>query len=130
AYEKAGIIKDNTPVIVYKQCSEAREIIQNICNEKNARCIEIDFDNINIKKSDTNSQIYDCAIMGEEFKGIEIKLIGEHQINNSILALNVIKYLKDNKELKIDNEDIKRGLLNTQWPGRIEKISENPMFII
>ena len=68
--------------------------------------------------------------MGEKFDNLEIKLIGDHQINNSIVALNVIKYLRDNKNVEVSNESIEKGLLNTKWPGRIEKIKENPMFII
>ena len=68
--------------------------------------------------------------MDEKFDNIEIKLIGEHQVNNSIVALNVVKFLRDNKNINISNESIKNGLLTTKWPGRIEKIMENPMFII
>lgn len=130
AYEKAGIIKENGTAIVYKQVKEAENVIKEVCKEKNANYIEVNFDNINIKKSDIYSQVYDCDIMGEKFDDIEIKLIGDHQINNSVVALNVIKYLRDNKNVKISNEAIRIGLLTTKWPGRIEKIKENPMFII
>ena len=130
AYEKAGIIKENGTAIVYKQVKEAENVIREVCKEKNANYIEVNFDNINIKKSDIYSQVYDCDIMGEKFDDIEIKLIGDHQINNSVVALNVIKYLRDNKNVKISNEAIRIGLLTTKWPGRIEKIKENPMFII
>ncbi len=69
--------------------------------------------------------------MKETYRDLEIKLIGEHQINNSILAISVIKYLKDiNKLANINEESIRKGLINTKWPGRIEKIKENPIFII
>ncbi len=64
--------------------------------------------------------------MKETYRDLEIKLIGEHQINNSILAISVIKYLKDiNKLANINEESIRKGLINTKWPGRIEKIKEN-----
>jgi len=130
AYEKAGIIKENGTAIVYKQVKEAEDVIKEVCKNKNSDYIEVNFDNILVKKSDIYSQVYDCTIMDEKFENIEIKLIGEHQINNSIVALNVVKFLRDNKNVKISNESIKNGLLTTKWPGRIEKIMENPMFII
>ena len=130
AYEKAGIIKENGTAIVYKQVKEAEDVIKAVCKEKNADYIEVSFNDINVKKSDIYSQVYDCTIMDEKFDNIEIKLIGEHQVNNSIVALNVVKFLRDNKNVKISNESIKNGLLTTKWPGRIEKIMENPMFII
>ncbi|MCC0680925.1 bifunctional folylpolyglutamate synthase/dihydrofolate synthase [Clostridioides sp. ES-S-0005-03] len=131
AYEKAGIIKENGIVLVYDQTDEAKDVIKSVCKEKNAKYIEVNFDDINIKKSNINSQIYDCNIMGETYKNLEIMLIGEHQINNSILAMSVLKYLKDIKKLdNISEESIRKGLITTKWPGRIEKIKESPIFII
>ena len=130
AYEKAGIIKENGTAVVYKQVKEAEDVIKEVCKEKNADYIEVNFEDVIVKKSDIYSQVYDCVVMGEKFDNIEIKLIGEHQINNSILALNVIKFLRDNKNVKISNDSIRKGLLNTKWPGRIEKIKEKPMLII
>ncbi|MCC0630590.1 MULTISPECIES: folylpolyglutamate synthase/dihydrofolate synthase family protein [unclassified Clostridioides] len=131
AYEKAGIIKENGVVLVYDQTDEAKDVIKSVCEEKKAKYIEVNFDDLNIKKSDINSQIYDCTVMKEIYRDLEIKLIGEHQINNSILAISVIKYLKDiNKLANISEESIRKGLITTKWPGRIEKIKENPIFII
>lgn len=130
AFEKGGIIKENCPTIVYPQQEEASEVIKNICAEKKSKYIECDFKNIEIKSSNINSQIYNCNINGKELRDLEIKLIGDHQIKNSIVALNVIEYLNDIKITNISEENIRKGLLGTKWPGRIEKISENPMFII
>lgn len=130
AFEKGGIIKEDCPTIVYPQQEEASEVIKNICAEKKSKYIECDFKNIEIKSSNINSQIYNCNINGKELRDVEIKLIGDHQIKNSIVALNVIEYLNDIKITNISEENIRKGLLETKWPGRIEKISENPMFII
>ncbi|MCE9676058.1 bifunctional folylpolyglutamate synthase/dihydrofolate synthase [Paraclostridium bifermentans] len=130
AFEKGGIIKEDCSTIVYPQQEEASEVIKNICAEKKSKYIECDFKNIEIKSSNINSQIYNCNINGKELRDLEIKLIGDHQIKNSIVALNVIEYLNDIKITNISEENIRKGLLETKWPGRIEKISENPMFII
>lgn len=130
AYEKSGIIKQNGNVIVYKQSKEAEDVVIDVCRENNANYIEVNFNDVNVKKSDIDSQVYDCNIMGEKYENLEIKLIGDHQIKNSILALNVVKFLRDEKNIKIDDLSIKKGLINTRWPGRIEKIKENPIFII
>lgn len=130
AYEKGGIIKEDGVAIVYDQSEEAKNVIKQICCDKDAKYIEVKFDDINIKKSDIYSQVYDARILDQDYENLEIKLIGEHQINNSILALSTIKYLENNKGLKIDEKSIREGLINTKWPGRIEKIKENPIFII
>ncbi|MGL5312932.1 MAG: bifunctional folylpolyglutamate synthase/dihydrofolate synthase [Peptostreptococcaceae bacterium] len=130
AYEKGGIIKENGIAIVYDQSDAVKNVIKEICKEKNAKYIEAKFDDIEVKKSDIYSQTYDCSVIGQKFENLEIKLIGDHQVNNSILALNVIKFLEEKKNLNITEETIRKGLINTKWPGRIEKIKEEPIFII
>ena len=130
AYEKAGIIKENGTAVVYKQKEEAEAVIKDVCKEMNAKYIETDFTDIKIKKSDVFSQVFDCKILGEELTDMEIGLIGDHQVNNAVVALTALKVLRDEKNVVIDEESIRRGLLNTKWPGRIEKIMEKPTFII
>ena len=130
AYEKGGIIKENGVAVVYDQSDEAKDVIKDICKEKNAKYIEVKFDDIKVKQSDINSQVYDCSIMGQRYENLEIQLIGDHQINNSMLALSTIEVLKELKNLNLNEEDIRKGLLNTRWPGRIEKIMDKPTFII
>ena len=130
AYEKGGIIKENGVAVVYDQSDEAKNVIKDICKEKNAKYIEVKFNDINVKQSNINSQVYDCSIMGQRYEDLEIQLIGDHQINNSMLALSAIEVLKELKNLNLNEEDIRKGLLNTRWPGRIEKIMDKPTFII
>ena len=130
AYEKAGIIKENGVVVVYDQSDEAKNVIKDICKEKNAKYIEVKFDDINIKKSNINSQVFDCTIIGQRYEDLEIQLIGDHQVNNSVLALSSIEILNQLKHLNINKDDIRRGLINTRWAGRIEKILDKPTFII
>lgn len=122
AYEKAGIIKENGNVFVYNQTDTVKNVIKEVCNEKNAKYIEVDFDDAIIKKSDINYQLFDY----KDYKDIKINLIGEHQIKNSILALNVVEFILDNVHL----DTIKKGIEKTKWAGRIEKLSESPLFII
>ena len=108
----------------------SEEVIKDVCKEKNTKYIEADFKHLEVKKSDINSQIFDCTILDEKFENMEIKLIGEHQVNNAVLALTVIKVLRDERHIEISDEAIKRAFLNTRWPGRIEKIKDCPTFII
>lgn len=130
AYEKAGIIKNSGTVVVYKQEYEAEEVIREICRKKDAKYIGVDFDSIEIVRSDINTQVFNYTSSTYEYKNLEMKLIGEHQIKNAILAINVIEYLNIHKKINVNIENIKTGLLDTKWPGRIEIIKEAPLFII
>ncbi|EPZ53829.1 bifunctional FolC family protein [[Clostridium] sordellii ATCC 9714] len=130
AFEKGGIIKENCDVIVYPQKNEASEVLKEICNEKNAKYIECDFKDITLKESNINFQKFDCIINNKEYKDLQINLIGDHQVKNSVVALTTIELIKNKLEILISEEDLRKGLMETKWPGRIEKIKENPMFII
>ena len=126
ASEKAGIIKENSTVFIYNQSDEAKNVIKKVCNDKNSKFFEVLFDDIKIKHSDINYQEFDY----KNYKNLKINLIGEHQIKNSILAINVVEFILSKYNKKIDEDKLKLGLLNTKWAGRIEKIKENPLFII
>ena len=52
-----------------------------------------------------------------------INLNGIHQSENEILAINTIKYLT---KFKISDNSIKVGLSSVLWPGRIQKIYNQP----
>ncbi|MCT4583286.1 MAG: bifunctional folylpolyglutamate synthase/dihydrofolate synthase [Peptostreptococcaceae bacterium] len=122
AYEKAGIIKDDGITIIHPQESDAYEVIKDICDEKNNKLIEIDEKNINIKKLNSKGQsfLYKDNLGIEN--NLEIKMLGKHQIRNSILAFECINILKTNYKFKFENESIKQGLKEAFWAGRAELI--------
>ena len=131
AYEKGGIIKENSAAVVYSQSDEVMNVIKDICRDKNAEFMESEFDSIEFIKSEIGSQIFSFKINNKEYKEMETALIGHHQIRNCINAVNAIEYLRNSGKVKgITDESIRRGIKNTVWPGRVEKISDSPLTII
>lgn len=130
AYEKAGIIKDNSSVIIYPQEEEAFNEIKNVVNEKNAQLTIADIESKEIIKTSIKGQVFNLILGNERYDNLEIQLIGEHQVNNSIVALNVIKLLEEKYDIKIGKDSIYKGLRETKWAGRIELLNENPLLII
>ena len=51
------------------------------------------------------------------------KLNGQHQMENASLAIHAAQNFQN---FNISNKDIEIGLSSTYWPGRIEKIYDNP----
>jgi dihydrofolate synthase/folylpolyglutamate synthase len=58
--------------------------------------------------------------------GIKLPLLGHHQRINAAVAVSAVKALK----LGISQKIIRRGLLNTKWPGRFEVVSRNPLVVL
>ena len=125
AIEKAGIIKENSKVVLYKQDEAVKKVILEQCKNKNTTLFEFDFNNINIKKKDINHQVFSIP----DFDNIEIFLNGEHQIYNAVTAIQSIYVLKQLGYI-ITWDNIIKGLRKATWPGRFEVINENPLFIV
>ncbi|TYQ12867.1 UNVERIFIED_CONTAM: dihydrofolate synthase/folylpolyglutamate synthase [Acetivibrio alkalicellulosi] len=125
AYEKAGIIKENSYVLIYPGEDESNRVIFNTCKEKNAVLNVTDFKKIKIKDFCINGQEFEYG----RFKSIRISMLGEHQVKNAALVLDTVDVMVQ-KGYNICDEAIKRGLLAANWPGRFEVLKLKPVFII
>lgn len=125
AYQKAGIIKKDKPVVIYGDIpNEALTVIKWVAAEKNSEYTVSDFSNIdNIRILETGYK-FDFG----RIKNLEICMLGQHQIKNASLAVDAALVMSKNG-LPVTDEDIKRGLLTTRWPGRVEIINSNPIII-
>ncbi len=126
ATAKAGIIKDKNDVLLYPQVKEAERVFEDIAKIKNANLIKFDFECLKLLKYSEKGQIFDY----EDFKGIEINLIGDHQLKNAVTAINVAKILKSKGYNKITKQTIYFGLKETRWAGRLEVLHTDPLLII
>lgn len=130
AFEKGGIIKENSIVLSYPQENEVVNVFENICKERNSKFFSINFDNLYIHKSDVKEQTFSTNILGNNYNNLKIKLVGVHQVYNACMAIGVIEILKQHRNIHISDEAILNGLSNTKWPGRFEVLKENPLIII
>jgi len=125
AFEKAGIIKPGGEVISYMQEKEVSDVIGNVCGEMDASLHYVDFTGIELKKFGMEGQRFNY----DNYDGLEISLLGEYQLKNAAVALKAAELLMT-KGYTITSESIRKGLRNARWPGRLEVLSTNPVFLI
>ncbi len=130
AYEKAGIIKPNSYVVSYPQRKEASKVLEAVCRQRKAKWIEAPVDTLKIIKYDDTGLSFHMHYNGIKIDHIEIKMLGEHQARNAIVAITVLKVLMKEHHVKISKEAFYNGLKKTIWPGRLEIISRNPVVLI
>lgn len=110
AAEKAGIIKENVPIIFGDQNETVKNIISETARNKNTGLIDA-----TLIKTDLKSD-----------------LKGNYQKNNIRVVLALVEELKK-QGLKISDENIKNGLLhvreNTNFIGRWFEFSKDPLII-
>lgn len=111
AGEKAGIIKPSVAVICAAQREDARAVIV-----QRARAVSAEFlDTRDWPVVDLEISAHGCRYTARGLH-VECPLAGEHQIENSLTAAVVLAQLNLSPA----------GIAYTVWPGRLERLSENP----
>ncbi|MDA3793554.1 MAG: bifunctional folylpolyglutamate synthase/dihydrofolate synthase, partial [Elusimicrobia bacterium] len=137
AAEDAGIIKKKGLVITAAQ-GEAVKVIEEVCRQNNAQLFQVVRDiKHEFLKSDWKNQSFDIYPAGNdgaksifsEFENLKIPLLGRHQLINACCAIGAIQLLKFHNIL-ISDENIRRGLAKTRWPGRLEIVRRSPLVIL
>ena len=129
AAEKAGIIKENTPVVLYpEQEPGARAVVKSIAESRGSRLLDVNEAAFNIKRSSIEGNVFDYAMGQNRLDGVTEALIGEHQVRNCATALTALFELKD-QGFELSKNDILEGLRKTGWPGRFEIVYKKPLVI-
>lgn len=130
AYEKAGIIKEKTPVILYPQEEEAKLCIEKIAREKQSPIIYVRKENSMIKEKLYNVPYQEIIInTNKDNYEIHLSLLGVHQLLNCSVVINAVEELQ-NIGVYIEKEYIIEGLKKVKWPGRLEMLKSKPMVVI
>lgn len=125
AFEKAGIIKREVPILTAVKQEEAFKVIKDTAVENQSPLYRLR-QNIYIEE-------HTSLPKGERFslrspfgmvKELEISMFGGHQTENAALAITAAQMLG------IDTESIKKGLKKAYWPGRFELVSTDPTIIM
>lgn len=125
AREKAGIIKENSSVVVYQQEKNIIDEIEKICKEKSSNMLVADFNNIQELDYSLAYQSFNYG----EYKNLKLGLLGDHQLSNASVVINTVEVLRT-KGWNISDKDLYFGLENTKWPARFEVLKEKPTFIV
>lgn len=120
AFEKAGIIKKNYPVLISKN-NKGRKIIETVANDLSS---EIIYPNSKIKILFENNINY-AQINGKKY---EFSLLGLYQKENLKLVLKACEILKT-KNYKITDKNIETALKNVKWECRFEWHKEKNIII-
>lgn len=124
AYQKAGIIKENSNTVFFAQSQEINEVFIDECKKKNNNLYLINEDDIKNYSYNNDFQYFDY----KEFKNIAVKLKGIKQINNASICLETMKIL-DNLGYQVSSENIRKGISTVIHKGRMEVINKEPLII-
>lgn len=125
AGEKAGILKDGIPLVLYPQVDEAKRAILQKADQLKVPVHEVNPSDIG--QIVVNQQGHPSF----DYKGqrYTLNLQAPYQVNNAALVLEIIDVLKG-LGVFISGQAVKQGLATVTWPARFEKIASEPDIII
>lgn len=132
AKQKAGIIKPSVPVVTGNIPREAMEEISQIAVECQSPLYQYT----------TDFWVEDWHTLptwGEQFtfednvlrlRTIQLSMLGRHQVENAATAIKAVEVYAERKQFTLKHEALLRGLKRAFWPGRMEKISDEPIIVL
>jgi dihydrofolate synthase/folylpolyglutamate synthase len=127
AGEKGGIIKQGVPVVTGVRQPEAIATIDSLAREKEAPLARFK-ETFDIRPSTEN--IFDYQGIATDLDMVAVGLPGEHQLENAALVLAACETLNLSGKTKIEVADMRHGLMENNWPGRLEIVAEAPTILL
>ncbi len=124
--EKAGIIKQRTPVVTAVKQKQAQSVVQRVAHKKSAPVFMLGKD-FTVRRNRTGYFSY--YGIENTWHDLQTPLLGHYQVQNAALALAASELLNKLKA-EISFKSIKNGLTKTRWPGRLEIVSDKPLVIL
>lgn len=124
AAEKAGIIKDSSPVLYGGTDDSAAEVIKAAAKSGGSDYYRVDYN----KLTDVTSSLEGTDFNYGNYKNVKIGLLGTYQPRNASVVINAVEILKS-RGLNITENDLRAGLMKAKWRGRFEIISHDPLMI-
>lgn len=134
AEEKAGIIKKKVPIAAYDYKTQYElqnkvdvisPILKKSALEKEAELVFADFGEIKVQRESLEGTVFDY----KDISQIYCPLLGDFQVKNAVLAIEVAKIL-NRMDWRLGNKEIKEGIQKTRWRGRFEILHKNPFYIV
>lgn len=131
AMEKAGIIKRGCPLVTAIEDKVAFNVVASVAEEKSVPFIDgsAAAGRATISESTINGMKYSVRILGDEYH-VETSMAGEFQLLNSVTALVALEYMREKSILRLNKDDILKGIKKAFNPGRLEILSHSPLVIL
>ena len=124
AKEKAGIIKNNIPVLLGGEDKAAAAVITEVAKERNSDIYFPNYSELKIKNADLEGSVFDY----KDLHNVAIPLLALYQPRNAALVIEAIKIL-NTRGLSISDDALRKGLLSASWKARFEIIDRSPTVI-
>ncbi|MBC9705449.1 MAG: bifunctional folylpolyglutamate synthase/dihydrofolate synthase, partial [Enterococcus sp.] len=132
AAQKAGIIKQGVPVVTGNIGPEAFNVIKQTAKEKNAM-LYVYGENYKINylyPDETWGEVFEFFNEAGKIPQLTTPLLGQHQAENAGVAIELYFVYCQLEKLPFREKDVLKGLKKSRWPGRMERLSNEPLVVL
>ncbi|MEE2694828.1 MAG: Mur ligase family protein [Pseudomonadota bacterium] len=123
AIEKLGILERSTSAIMSKQITSVRKLARSEAKKKNIQLYE-EGRHWKVGKKNYKKKKFSLSFKESSYEFSFPSLNGEHQIDNASTAIATSLSLKN---LNIGQKVINKGLLNVEWPARMQNLNNGKL---
>ena len=126
AFEKAGIIKEDVPVVTVPHQEDALRVIDAVARDRSSPLLVLgrDFEHELISADWSGTRVHLHSIASD----VTIPLLGGYQADNAALACECALEAA-RKGLYLPESAVVRGLETVSWPGRMEVMCCEPLLV-
>lgn len=123
AYEKAGIMKPNVPVVFLERKKEAFDVFTKKASQCGCACHVVSKKEYKI--NEIKKKCIDFSVVSRyyDYGRIIINTSALYQVENAAIAIKACEVLI--QECGFDRLHVKEGIQRMHWPGRMEEIVPN-----
>lgn len=135
AREKAGIVKPGRPVVSGVTAAEARPVIIQTCQQRQAplRQLGTDFrfsaSPGRVTAAGDTAPRVQVVTATRSWPEMELGLLGEHQAANAAITVATVEELRQ-LGLHVSDAAVAAGLAQVHWPARLEVVRRRPLVVL
>lgn len=123
AAEKAAVIKDGCPVILYEQKESVTQVVREACQAHHATLTIASAQDVILERESPEGQWWN-------WKGdsLFVPLLGDNQRHNGAVVLHTLEAISH--KYPVSAQALREGLERVRWPGRFEVLRRRPWFVV
>lgn len=125
AAAKAGILKPGCWAVSYGNEPACNRVFADRCRELDIPLAQADFSRITGLETDLSGS----RLMLQSYGEVYLPLLGNYQAKNALLAITAVEALRG-RGWEIPAEAVRQGLEQVRWPGRLELLRREPLFLL
>ncbi len=131
AYEKAGIIKPGSAVVLAEQTPDVAAVLQERIAEVGASAVRegIDF-GVAARTPAVGGQMLSLQGLRARYDDVFLPLYGAHQAQNAAIALAAVESFLGSGEQELDADLVRAAFAEVTSPGRLEIVRRSPTVVL